>query len=58
MGAVTSEDYVSALVKFRNGSRGILESCRVINGAKCDMSFEIHGTKGALKWNMEESKRS
>jgi predicted dehydrogenase len=25
----------------------------VINGAKCDMSFEIHGTQGAIKWNME-----
>ena len=53
-GAVTNEDYVSCLVRFANGSRGILESCRVINGAKCDMSFEIHGTQGVLKWNMEE----
>jgi len=52
-GAVTNEDYVSALVHFENGSHGILESCRVINGSKCDMSFEIHGTKGALKWNFE-----
>lgn len=52
-GAVTNEDYVSALVHFGNGSRGILESCRVINGSKCDMSFEVHGTKGALKWNFE-----
>lgn len=52
-GAVTNEDYVSALVLFANGSRGILESCRVINGSKCDMSFEIHGTRGALKWNFE-----
>lgn len=52
-GEVTNEDYVNALVHFENGARGILESCRVINGAKCDMSFEIHGTKGAIKWNME-----
>jgi predicted dehydrogenase len=52
-GAVTNEDYVSALVHFENGSHGILEACRVINGSKCDMSFEIHGTKGALKWNFE-----
>ena len=27
---------------------------RVINGAKCDMSFEVHGTRGAVKWNMEK----
>lgn len=52
-GEVTNEDYVNALVHFENGARGILESCRVINGAKCDMSFEVHGTKGAIKWNME-----
>jgi predicted dehydrogenase len=53
MGDVTNEDYVSALVHFQNGARGYLESCRVINGAKCDMSFELHGTKGAVKWNFE-----
>ena len=53
MGDVTNEDYVSALVHFENGARGMLEACRIINGAKCDMSFEIHGTKGAIKWNME-----
>jgi predicted dehydrogenase len=53
MGDVSNEDYVNALVHFANGARGILEACRVINGAKCDMSFEIHGTKGAIKWSME-----
>lgn len=53
LGAVTNEDYVSALVRFENGARGTIESCRVINGAKCDMSFEIHGTEGAIKWSME-----
>ncbi len=53
MGEVTNEDYVNALVHFANGARGMLEACRIINGAKCDMSFEIHGTKGAMKWNME-----
>ena len=53
VGDVTNEDYVSALVRFASGARGHLESCRVINGAKCDMSFEVHGTKGAVKWTME-----
>jgi predicted dehydrogenase len=53
LGAVTNEDYVSALVQFTNGAHGMLEACRVINGAKCDMSFEIHGTNGAIKWSME-----
>lgn len=52
-GEVTNEDYVSALVHFQSGARGILEACRVINGAKCDLSFEIYGTRGAVKWSME-----
>src|SRR5919202_795753 len=53
MGDVTNEDYVSALVHFDNGAHGMLEACRVITGAKCDMAFEIHGTEGAIKWTME-----
>jgi predicted dehydrogenase len=53
LGRVTNEDYASAIVRFRNGAQGFLESCRIINGAKCDMSFEVHGTKGALKWSFE-----
>lgn len=52
-GAVTNEDYVSALARFENGAQGMLEACRVVNGAKCDLSFEVYGTRGALKWNME-----
>lgn len=52
-GPVTNEDYVSAIVRFESGARGFLESCRVVNGAKCDMSFEVYGTAGAVKWNME-----
>lgn len=53
MGSVTNEDYVNVLVRFANGARGIFEACRVINGAKCEMSFEIYGTKGCAKWNLE-----
>ena len=53
LGAVTNEDYFSALARFQNGAQGMLECCRIINGAKCDMAFEVHGTKGALKWTME-----
>lgn len=54
MGQVTNEDYVNAILRFENGVQGFIEACRVINGGKCEMSFEIYGTKGALKWNMEK----
>ncbi len=50
---VTNEDYVGALVQFANGAHGTFEVCRVIQGHKCDWSFEIEGTQGALSWNFE-----
>lgn len=52
-GDVTNEDYVSALLEFENGVQGTFESCRAIYGPKCEMAFEINGTKGALSWNFE-----
>lgn len=52
-GPVTNEDYASALVQFENGVQGSFESCRAIFGPKCEMSFEINGTEGALRWNFE-----
>ncbi len=51
--AVTNEDYAGALVEFENGARGTFEVCRVIQGTKCQMAFEIHGTKGAVRWDFE-----
>ena len=50
---VTNEDYVSALVRLANGAQGTFEVCRVISGSKCQMAFEVHGTKGALSWDFE-----
>lgn len=54
METVTNEDYVGALVRFKNGARGTLEACRIITGPKCEMAFEVHGTNGALRWNFEQ----
>jgi predicted dehydrogenase len=51
--AVTNEDYVGALVQFAGGAQGTLEACRVVKGPRCEMAFELNGTKGALKWNFE-----
>jgi predicted dehydrogenase len=52
-GAVSNEDYVGALVQFTNGVQGSFETCRAVFGPKCEMSFEVNGTLGALKWNFE-----
>ena len=52
-GRVTNEDYAAALVKFTNGAQGTFEVSRTIFGPKCEMAFELNGTKGAAGWNFE-----
>lgn len=53
VGDVTNEDYVGCLAQFANGAHGTLEVCRVIQGRRCQMAFEIEGTEGALSWDFE-----
>ncbi len=52
-GAVTNEDYAAAMVVFESGARGTFESSRTIIGPESQMAFDIYGTKGALRWNLE-----
>lgn len=52
-GAVENEDYVGALVEFENGTRGTLESCRVVMGEKFGLTFQLNGSGGALHWHGE-----
>ena len=50
-GIVETEDYVSCLLRFASGARGVLEACRVSVGEQNNYGFEIHGTKGAVMWD-------
>ena len=52
-GPVTNDDYVTALIRLPNGGRGHLEACRIISGPVCRMAFDVHGTEGAISWNLE-----
>ena len=52
-GRVENEDYVGALVEFSDGARGTLEVCRTILGPTNEHGFEVNGTEGSLKWNLE-----
>jgi predicted dehydrogenase len=51
LGPVENEDYVSCLLRFTSGARGVLEACRVSVGEQNAYGFDIHGTKGALFWD-------
>lgn len=52
-GGVTNEDYGAAMVTFANGARGTFEASRAIIGPESQMAFDVYGTKGALRWNLE-----
>jgi predicted dehydrogenase len=51
LGPVENEDYVSSLLRFTSGARGVLEASRVSVGEQNNYGFEIHGTKGAVFWD-------
>ncbi|MFC9465887.1 Gfo/Idh/MocA family protein [Streptomyces coelicoflavus] len=50
-GPVENEDYVSCLLRFASGARGVLEACRVSVGEQNNYGFEVHGTTGAVYWD-------
>jgi predicted dehydrogenase len=50
---VDNEDWAAALFEFGGGTVGSLEASRVIVGPRVQMRFEVHGTKGALSWELE-----
>jgi len=52
-GKVENEDYFGAMVVFENGARGVFEASRSIIGPESQNAFEVYGTKGSLKWNLE-----
>ena len=53
MGEVTVDDTTSFLAKFENGAVGTFEATRFATGMKNYFSFEINGSKGSLKFNLE-----
>ncbi|MFJ3669971.1 Gfo/Idh/MocA family protein [Streptomyces sp. NPDC090106] len=50
-GPVENDDYVSCLLRFASGARGVLEACRVSVAEQNNYGFEIHGTTGAVFWD-------
>lgn len=50
---VENEDWAGALVEFAGGRLGSLEAGRVVVGPRVRLRFEVHGTEGALAWELE-----
>jgi predicted dehydrogenase len=57
MREVTNPDYLSLLVRLKNGASGIIDASRVATGHKFHLTFDVHGSKGALRFNHDEVNR-
>ncbi|WP_372800117.1 Gfo/Idh/MocA family protein [Paracoccus seriniphilus] len=53
-GKVTNDDQVQMMVRFANGAMGQLHSSRIATGRKMGYAYEIHGTKGAIRFDQED----
>jgi len=48
---VDTDDAVQMIATFENGCTGIFDTSRVAHGHKADMSYDIVGRKGAIRWS-------
>jgi len=48
---VETEDSVMALARMRDGSLGHIEATKIATGTEDELRLEIHGSKGALRYN-------
>jgi predicted dehydrogenase len=53
-GAVTNDDQAQMMCRFENGAQGHLFFSRVATGRKMGYAYEVHGTKGAIKFDQED----
>ena len=49
-----SEDHLLATLRLENGALGTLEASKIASGADDELTIELRGTKGALRWNAME----
>lgn len=53
MKAVENEDYASAILRFADGTPGMIETSRVAHGRKMDISFELTCERGTMRFEGE-----
>jgi predicted dehydrogenase len=52
--AVTNDDQMQMMCRFANGVMGHLYFSRIATGRKMGYAYEIHGTRGALRFDQED----
>ena len=53
-GKVTNDDHAHMLVRFESGVLGSIYASRVATGRKMGYAYEIHGTKGSIRFDQED----
>lgn len=53
-GTVTNDDHAQIMCRFSSGVKGHIYSSRVATGRKMGYTYEIHGTKGAIRFDQED----
>ena len=53
-GTVDNDDQAQMMCRFENGAQGHLFFSRVATGRKMGYAYEIHGTKGAIRFDQED----
>ncbi|MGJ8623825.1 MAG: Gfo/Idh/MocA family protein [Yoonia sp.] len=53
-GEVTNDDHAQIMCRFASGVKGHIYSSRVATGRKMGYAYEIHGTKGAVRFDQED----
>ena len=51
---VTNDDQAQMMCRFENGAQGHLFFSRVATGRKMGYAYEIHGTRGAIRFDQED----
>jgi len=49
-----NDDQVQLMTRFANGANGLLSFSRVAHGCKMRYAYEIHGTRGSLRFDQED----
>ncbi len=55
--AMTDDDTAIATVEFEGGAVGTLEASYTCRGRKNQLTWEIHGEKGSMQWDLEDLNR-
>lgn len=53
-GNVDNDDHAQMMCTFKNGAMGHLYFSRIATGRKMGYAYEIHGTKGAIRFDQED----